>query len=254
MIKVKSPREIELMREAGKIVALTHQEIKKHIKEGISTKELDEIAERTIRSYGATPSFKGYGGFPGTICASVNEEVVHGFPQKDKILKNGDIIAVDIGACYKGYHGDSAWSYAVGEVSEDVEKLLVDTEAALYAGLAQAKPGNRLTDISHAIEQYLKPMKYGIVEEYTGHGVGSNLHEDPAIPNFGPAGMGPILKAGMTLAVEPMVNLGTKKIRILSNDWTAVTADKKKSAHFEHTIVITNDGYEILTTLNEGGR
>lgn len=254
MIKIKSAREIELLREAGKIVALTHQEIKKHIKEGISTMELDEIAEKTIRSYGATPSFKGYGGFPGTICASVNEVVVHGFPSKKKILHNGDIIAVDIGACYKGYHGDSAWSYAVGEVDEQTQKLLNDTEASLYEGLAYAKPGNRLSDISHAIEEYLKPMGYGIVEEYTGHGVGANLHEDPAIPNFGPAGMGPKLKPGMVLAVEPMVNLGTKRVRILSDNWTAVTLDKKKSAHFEHTIVITDDGHEILTTLNEGGR
>lgn len=251
MITIKSAREIECLREAGRIVALTHQELKKHLHPGISTLELDEIAEKTIRSYGATPSFKGYGGFPGSICASINEVVVHGIPKKNIILKDGDIIALDIGACYKGYHGDSAWSYPVGNVSEEALKLLEDTEKSLYAGLSMVKPGNRLTDISHAIEEYLKPMGYGIVEEYTGHGVGSHLHEDPMIPNYGEAGKGPVLKAGMVLAIEPMVNLGTKRVRVLKDNWTAVTLDKKKSAHFEHTIVITNDGYEILTTLNK---
>lgn len=251
MITIKSAREIECMREAGRIVALTHQELKKHLRPGISTLELDEIAERTIRSYGATPSFKGYGGFPGSICASINEVVVHGIPKKNTILKDGDIIALDIGACYKGYHGDSAWSYAVGNVSEEDLKLLEDTEKSLFAGLSMAKAGNRLTDISHAIEEYLKPMGYGIVEDYTGHGVGSHLHEDPMIPNYGPAGKGPVLKAGMTIAVEPMVNLGTKRVKVLKDDWTAVTLDKKRSAHFEHTVLITNDGYEILTTVNK---
>ena len=251
MITIKSEREIELLREAGRIVALTHQELKKHIRPGISTLELDEIAEKTIRSYGATPSFKGYGGFPGSICASVNEVVVHGIPKKNIILHDGDIVALDIGACYKGYHGDSAWSYAVGNIDSEAQQLMEATEKALFAGLAMAKPGNRLTDISHAIEEYIKPFGYGIVEDYTGHGVGSHLHEDPMIPNYGPAGMGPVLKKGMVMAVEPMINLGTKRVKVLKDNWTAVTLDKKKSAHFEHTILITDDGYEILTTLNK---
>ncbi len=254
MITIKSAREIELMREAGRIVALTHEELKKHIKPGISTLELDRIAEKTIRSYGAIPSFKGYGGFPGSICASINEVVVHGIPKEKTILKEGDIIAIDIGAQYKGYHGDSAWSYPVGKISEEDQRLLDDTEKSLFVGLEQAKPGNRLTDISHAIEAYLKPKGYGIVEDYTGHGLGSHLHEDPAIPNYGEAGHGPILKAGMTLAIEPMVNLGSKRVRVLLDNWTAVTVDKKKSAHFEHSIVITDNGYEILTTLNGGNK
>ena len=218
MITIKSSREIELLREAGRIVALTHQELQKHIRPGISTLELDEIAEKTIRSYGATPSFKGYGGFPGSICASVNEVVVHGIPSKNIILHDGDIVALDIGACYKGYHGDSAWSYAVGNISDDAKRLMDATEKALFAGLSMAKPGNRLTDISHAIEEYIKPFGYGIVRDYTGHGVGSHLHEDPMIPNYGPAGMGPVLKKGMVIAVEPMINLGTFRVKVLNTN------------------------------------
>ena len=251
MITIKSAREIECMREAGRIVALTHKELQKHLKPGISTLELDEIAEKTIRSYGATPSFKGYGGFPGSICASINEVVVHGIPRKNIILKDGDIIALDIGACFKGYHGDSAWSYGVGNISDEAKQLLEVTEKALFEGLSKVKPGNRLTDISHAIEEFVKPYGYGIVEDYTGHGVGSHLHEDPMIPHYGPAGYGPVLKQGMTIAVEPMINLGTKRVKVLKDNWTAVTLDKKISAHFEHTVLITEDGYEILTTLNK---
>lgn len=248
-IVIKSKREVELMREAGRIVAKAHEAVCKNIKPGVSTAFLDQIAEKVILECGATPSFKGYNGFPAATCESVNSVVVHGFPKKSTILKEGDIISVDIGACYKGYHGDSAWTYAVGKISEDDKKLMEVTEKALFKGLAMAKPGNRLSDISNAIETYVKPFGYGIVEEYTGHGVGSKLHEDPAIPNYGPMGHGPILKPGMTLAIEPMISRGTKKVKVLSDGWTAVTRDNSNCAHFEHTIVITEDGYEILTIL-----
>lgn len=247
MITIKSNREIELMREAGRITALAHRKVKEAIRPGVSTLELDRIAEETIRACGATPSFKGYNGFPGSICASINNVVVHGIPKKSTILKNGDIISVDIGANYKGYHGDSAMTHGVGEVSESRKKLMEVTEASLYKGLEQAKPGNRLSDISHAIEAYVLEHGYSVVKDFTGHGIGRNLHEDPAIPNYGEAGHGPILKPGMTLAIEPMVNAGKYSVRILSDDWTTVTVDKSDSAHFEHTIVITENGYKILT-------
>ena len=237
------------MREAGRIVALAHQEVQKHIKPGISTLELDRIVEQVIRANGATPSFKGYNGFPGSICASINEVVIHGIPKATTILKDGDIIAIDIGACYKGYHGDSAWSYYVGKINPNDEKLMNVTKEALYKGLEQAKPGNRLGDISAAIGKYAKSYGYGVVEEFTGHGVGRNLHEDPAIPNYGIPNTGPLLQPGMTLAIEPMINAGTKKVKILSDGWTTITSDRKKSAHFEHTILITDDGCEILTQL-----
>lgn len=210
-IVIKSQREIEIMREAGRIVAKAHEAVCNNIKPGVSTAFLNQIAEKVILDCGAKPSFKGYNGFPTAICASVNSVVVHGFPKESTILKEGDIISVDIGAYYKGYHGDSAWTYPVGKISDENKKLLEVTKKSLFAGLDKAKPGNRLSDISNAVETYVKPYGYGVVEEYTGHGVGSKLHEDPAIPNFGPSGHGPILKKGMTLAIEPMINLGTKK-------------------------------------------
>ena len=249
MIIKKSTREIGLMREAGRIVALAHQEVQKHIRPGVSTLELDKIVEKVIRDNGATPSFKGYNGFPGSICASINEVVVHGIPKATTILKDGDIIAIDIGACYKGYHGDSAWSYCVGKVNPSDEKLMNVTKEALYKGLEQAKPGNRLGDISSAIGKYAKSFGYGVVENFTGHGVGRHLHEDPAIPNYGIPNTGPVLQPGMTLAIEPMINAGTKNVKTLSDGWTTITSDRKKSAHFEHTILITDDGCEILTQL-----
>lgn len=247
MILIKSKREIELMKEAGRIVALTHRVIKDAIKPGISTHELDAIAEKIIRDNGATPSFLGYNGFKGSICASINNVVIHGIPSKKHILKNGDIISIDIGACYKGYHGDSAWTYGVGEISEERSRLLKVTEESLFAGLEFAKPKNRLSDISHAIEKYVLEHGYSVVLDFTGHGVGHKLHEDPMIPNYGPAGQGPILKPGMTLAIEPMVNAGKAGVVILDDDWTTVTRDGSDSAHFEHTIVITESGYTILT-------
>lgn len=250
MIVIKSKREIDLMRRAGAIVYETHQILKEHIKVGITTEELDKIAYDYIVSCDATPSFKGYGGFPATLCTSVNDEVVHGIPGKYK-LKDGDIISIDIGACYQGYHGDSAWTYEVGEVDEETKRLMKLTEESLFVGLSQVKPGNRVGDISAAIGEFANKHNLGVVEELTGHGVGSSLHEDPHIPNFGKASTGPKLKAGMTLAIEPMLNLGTANIIMLDDGWTIKTADKKNSAHYEHTIVVTEDGYDILTTKME---
>ena len=247
MIYYKSRREIEIMREAGLILAATRLELERHLRPGISTYELDQIAEKFILSKNAKPSFKGYGGFPGSICASVNEEVIHGIPSKKRVLKDGDIISIDIGVELRGYHADSAWTYAIGEVDSKVLKLMEISEEALYQGLAMAKPGNRVGDISHAIESFIKPHGYGIVKEFTGHGIGKSLHEDPHVPNYGQAGTGPLLSEGMTICIEPMVNLGTENIKILEDEWTVVTTDKLPSAHFEHMIVITKDGYEILT-------
>ncbi len=246
MISIKSKREIDLMRRAGEIVYETHQELKKFIKPGVTTNKLDDIANKYIISCDAIPSFKGYQGFPATICASVNEVVVHGIPNDIK-LKDGDIISIDIGAKYKGYHGDSAWTYKVGSVSEEASKLLELTEEALFKGLAMVKPGNYVGDIAHAIGTFAKENKLGIVRELTGHGIGSNLHEDPHIPNFGKEKTGPKLKAGMTIAIEPMLNLGGAAIRMLNDQWTIVTEDNSLSAHFEHTVVVTDNGYEILT-------
>lgn len=248
MIICKTERELEIMRQAGRIVALTHEELKKHIKPGISTKELDSIAEKFIRSHDAIPSFKGYNGFTGSICASVNEELVHGIPGK-RVLKEGDIISIDIGAEYNGYHGDSAWTYAVGKISEEDQKLLDVTEASLYKGIEEAKTGERLSNISHAIQTYVEANGFSIVREYVGHGVGKSLHEDPQVPNYGPPGKGPRLKPGMVLAIEPMVNAGKRYVRTLSDNWTVVTTDGKNCAHFEHTVAITETGYEILTKI-----
>ena len=247
MIKIKSEREIALMREAGRIVALAHQAAKDFIKPGISTKALDDLIEKVIRDHDATPSFKNYNGFPASACISINEEVVHGIPSKDRILKNGDIVSVDIGANYKGYHGDSAWTYACGEISDEAKKLLEGTEKSLFEGLAFAKAGYRLSDISHAVQKCAEDLGYSVVREFVGHGLGRDLHEDPQIPNYGFAGRSPKLKKGMTLAIEPMINLGNKEVRVLDDGWTAITRDKSISAHFEHSILITKNGYEILT-------
>jgi len=248
MIICKTPKEIEIMREAGRIVAMTHQELKKHIAPGITTRELDRIAEEFILSKDAIPSFKGYNGFRGSICASVNNELVHGIPS-DRVLNEGDIISIDIGAKYNGYHGDSAWTYAVGTIDENSQKLLEVTEESLYQGLKEAKPGERLSNISHAIQKYVEANGFSIVREYVGHGVGQDLHEDPDIPHFGPPNKGPVLKPGMVLAIEPMVNAGTRYVNTLADDWTVVTVDGKWCAHFEHTIAITETGFEILTKI-----
>jgi len=249
MITRKSDREIALMKEAGRIVALAHQAVKKAVRPGISTYEIDQIVEKVIREHDATPSFKGYGGFPGSACTSVNEEVVHGIPSKKRKLKEGDIIKVDIGANYKGYHGDSAWTYPVGQISDEALKLLQVTEEALFEGLKYAKAGARLSDISHAIQQHAEAHGFSIVREFVGHGIGKDLHEDPQIPNYGLPNKGPVLKKGMVLAIEPMVNIGRKEVRVLEDQWTAVTLDKSYSAHYEHTILITEEDCILLTAL-----
>lgn len=246
MITLKSKREIELLKEAGHIVYLTHQYLRPYIKAGIKTKELDSLAEKFIRSKGATPSFKGYEGFPSTLCISINDEVVHGFPG-ERVLQDGDIISIDIGACYKGYHGDSAWTYTVGEVSDDAKYLLEHTEKALYEGIKQAKVGNRIGDIGYAIEKYAKEHNLGVVKELVGHGVGTSVHEAPDVPNYGTKGTGPKIRDGMVIAIEPMLTLGSPDIYVEDNDWTVVTIDSSLSAHFEHTIAITNEGVIILT-------
>jgi len=246
MIICKTPEEIEVMREAGRIVALTHQELKKHIAPGITTIELDAIAENFIRQHDAIPSFKGYNGFRGSVCASVNEELVHGIPGERK-LNEGDIISLDIGAKFGGYHGDSAWTYGVGKISLENQELLDVTEQSLYKGLAEAKPGERLSNISHAIQQYAESRNFSIVREYVGHGVGKDLHEDPQVPHYGPPNKGPRLRPGMVLAVEPMVNAGTWHSKMDKNGWTARTTDGKLSAQFEHTLAITKNGPLILT-------
>ncbi|MBO1515337.1 type I methionyl aminopeptidase [Metabacillus bambusae] len=246
MIICKTQRELEIMREAGRIVALTHQELQKYIKPGISTKELDAIAEKYILGCDAIPSFKGYNGFRGSICASINEELVHGIPG-DRVLREGDIISIDIGAKHNGYHGDSAWTYAVGAISDETQRLLDVTEESLYIGLKEAKPGERLSNISHAIQTYVEEHDFSVVREYVGHGVGQELHEDPQIPHYGPPNKGPRLKPGMVLAIEPMVNAGTRYVKTLADEWTVVTVDGKVCAHFEHTVAITENGYEILT-------
>ena len=246
MITLRDKDEIEILRRAGEIVGETHHYLEKFIKPGITTKELDKLAYDFIISKDATPSFLNLYGFPGTICTSINEEVVHGIPGPRK-LRNGDIITIDIVACYKGYHGDSAWTYAVGTIDDKKKYMMEHTEKALFEGLKMVKPGNRVGDISHAIEKYATDHHMGVVRELVGHGVGTDMHEDPEVPNYGHAGQGPLLKEGMVIAVEPMLTYGDRHVCILDDDWTIVTADGEPSAHYEHTIVVTKDGYEILT-------
>jgi methionyl aminopeptidase len=247
MIILKSKREIDIMREANQIVADTHQLLSEKLKAGMTTAELDKIADEYIRSRGAVPSFKGYQGFPASICISINEEVVHGIPDSHRIIKDGDIVSVDIGTFFEGFNGDAARTYPVGEVSEVAKKLLDVTEKSLLTGIEKALIGNRLFDISHAVQEYVEANGFSVVRDYVGHGIGRKMHEDPQIPNFGPAGKGPKLKNGMTLAIEPMVNVGGFEVETLEDSWTVVTEDRTLSAHFEHTIAITNHGVEILS-------
>ena len=253
MITLKSQMEIETMREAGRIVGLAHEAVAKAIRPGVTTLELNAVAEKVIKDHVAVPSFLGYGGFPASICASINNVLVHGIPDHTR-LKDGDIISIDIGACYKGYHGDAAWTHAVGKISEEAKDLMKVTRESLFVGLQQAKPGNRLGDICHAIGEYVESHGYSVPVDYTGHGIGTELHEEPAIPNYGRAGRGIRLKEGMTLAIEPMVHAGKPQTRVLQDDWTVVSKDGSLAAHYEHTIVITSTGYEILTVNHfEGG-
>ena len=246
MITIKSEREIELMREAGKMVSMTHQYLKNFIKPGITTKELDRLAEEYIRKMGGVPTCKGYEGFPATLCTSVNDTVVHGIPDNYK-LKDGDIITIDMVIGYKGYQGDAAWTYAVGEINDDKKYLMEHTEKALYEGVKQVKPGNRIGDISNAVEEYANKHHLGVVKELCGHGIGREMHEDPEVPNYGTKGTGPKLREGMVICIEPMLNLGTADIYMLDDEWTIKTDDGKPAAHYEHTILVTKDGYEILT-------
>lgn len=246
MVTIKSEDEIKKMKEAGHINYLTHQYLKSIIKPGITTEYLNNEADKFIRSYDAEPGFLGLYDFPKSICTSVNEEVVHGIP-RDRVLKEGDIVSIDIGVVKDGYHSDSAWTYPVGKISREKEYLLHHTEKALFQGLKEVKDGAKLGSVGARIEQYAKKHKLGVVEELVGHGIGTSLHEEPDVPNYGKYNTGLTLKTGMTLAIEPMLNLGTRKIYVLDDDWTIVTRDKKSSAHFEHTIVVRQDGYEILT-------
>jgi len=236
------------MRDAGRIVAETHQELKKTIAPGISTRELDQVAEEYITRKGAVPAFKGYHGFPATICASINEEVVHGIPGL-RALKTGDIISIDIGAVINGYYGDAAVTLPVGVISKNAAHLLEVTEKCLYKGIEQVKVDNRLTDISHAIQSYVEQNGYSVVRDFVGHGIGTKMHEEPQLPNFGMPGRGPRLKPGMCLAIEPMVNLGTYEVETLLDNWTVVTKDKQLSAHFEHSVAVTEKGPLILTEI-----
>ena len=248
MISCKSEKEISYMRDAGRIVARTLEEVTKAVAAGVTTKELDQLAEDFIVKAGAKPAFKGLYGFPSTICASVNEEVVHGIPGSRK-LKDGDIISIDVGAGINGYYGDSAVTVPVGEVKSEALQLIKVTEESLYKGIAEARPGARLSDISNAVQTWAEKSGYSVVRDFVGHGIGSKMHEDPQIPNVGKPGRGPRLRTGMTLAIEPMINLGAYEVRTLENNWTVVTNDAKLSAHFEHTVAITDSLPEILTKL-----
>ena len=247
MISIKSDREIELMKEAGRLVGETHKYLKQFIKEGITTIELDRLAEDFIRKNGGIPTEKGYEGYPASICASVNDEVVHGIPTKDHIIDEGDIVSLDAGVIYKGYHSDAARTHAVGEISKEASKLIEVTKESFFEGLKYAKEGNHLFDISRAIQKYVEANGFSVVRDLVGHGIGSNLHEAPEIPNFAGRRKGMKLKAGMTLAIEPMVNAGHYDVCWLDDDWTVVTADGSLSAHYENTVLITEDGYEILS-------
>lgn len=246
MIIRKTPRQIRQMKEAGLIVWHVHQELAKVIAPGITTRELDALAERLIRQAGGTPTFKGYHGYPGSICASVNEVVVHGIPG-EKALAEGDVIAIDLGVTYGGWVGDSAFTHPVGQVSPEAERLLEVTRVALEKGIARCYPGNRLGDVGHAVQSYVESQGFSVVRDFVGHGVGAQMHEDPQVPNYGLPGTGVTLRPGMVLAIEPMVNAGTEAVRVLPDGWTVVTADGRYSAHFEHTVAITEEGPVILT-------
>ena len=250
-ITIKSEREIELMTQAGRILEIVHEEMEKALKPGMTTLDIDAIGEEVIRSYGCEPSFLNYNGYPASICVSVNEEVVHGIPSRNRIIQEGDIVSLDAGLIYKGYHSDAARTHAVGEISEEAKKLIEVTRQSFFEGIKYAKEGNYLFEISGAIGRYAAGFGYGVVRELCGHGIGTHLHEDPEIPNFPMMRRGPKLNAGMTLAIEPMINLGTEKVRWLDDDWTVVTRDGKLSAHYENTVLITK-GEPILLTL--GGK
>ncbi len=247
MIILKSLNEIDVMKESGKICSRALQMAGKAVEPGVSTEQVDEVVRKYLASQGAVSSSLGYGGFPKSCCISINNEVVHGIPSNSRILKNGDIVSIDICSKFKGFHTDNAYTFSCGEISENAKSLLDATRESLYEGISKAKIGARIGDISSAVQEYVESRGYSVVRDFVGHGVGAQLHEDPSIPNFGKSGRGPRLMAGMTLAIEPMINEGTHEISILDDKWTAVTKDGKLSAHFEHTIAVTADGPVILT-------
>ena len=247
MIYLKTAEEIELLRENNLLVSATLAEVGKHVRPGVSTLELDKLAEEFIRSHGAEPGFLGYGGFPNTLCMSVNEEVVHGIPSAKRILKEGDVLSVDCGTLMKGFYGDSAYTFAVGEIAPEVADLLRVTKEALYKGTAQAKAGNRVGDVSAAVQEYAESFGYGVVRELEGHGLGRKMHEDPGVPNYGARGRGPLLKEGMVICIEPMINMGTKAVVFERDGWTVRTRDHKPAAHYEFAVAVRKDGPDVLT-------
>lgn len=251
MVVLKTRREIELMREAGRISAMALKVAGEAVRPGVSTLEIDTVARKYIESQGAVPNFLGLYGFPATACISINNEVIHGIPSKDRILKEGDIVSIDLGARKNGYNGDNAATFAVGKVSDEAQRLIDTTREALYVGLKQAVPGNRIGDIGHAVQMYCQERGFSVVRDFVGHGIGKELHEDPSVPNYGSPGRGVRLLPGMTIAVEPMINQGTWEVDQLSDGWTVVTKDGKLSAHFEHTVAITKDGECMILTLPE---
>lgn len=247
MIYLKTDEEIELLRENNLLVSQTLAEVARHIKPGVTTKQLDKIAEDFIRSHGATPAFLGYGGYPATACISVNEQVVHGIPSEQTVIREGDIVSVDLGTFMKGFVGDSAYTFAVGEVSAEVRKLLEVTKEALYKGTAQAKAGNRVGDISAAVQEYAESFGYGVVRELEGHGLGRKMHEDPGVPNYGARGRGPLLKEGMVICIEPMITMGNRAVVFERDGWTVRTRDRKPAAHYEFAVAIRKNGPDVLT-------
>lgn len=247
MVILKTSRELAKMREAGRISQRALREAGRAVEPGVSTLEIDGIVRSYIEKMGAKPSFLGYGGFPASACISVNNVVIHGIPSKKQILKNGDIVSIDVGAYYNGYHGDNAWTFACGDISKEAEALLDATRGSLFEGIKKAVAGNRIGDIGNAVQKYVEARSYSVVRDFVGHGVGAKLHEDPSVPNYGTPGHGVRLLPGMVIAIEPMVNQGTHRVRVLQDKWTTVTADGQLSAHFEHTIAITPSGPVILT-------
>ena len=249
-ITIKSAREIELMKEAGRILEIVHEEMAKALRPGMSTLEIDKLGEEVIRSYGCTPSFLNYNGYPASVCVSVNDEVVHGIPSSKRIIKEGDIVGLDAGVIYKGYHSDAARTHAIGEVSEEAKKLIRVTRESFFEGIKYAKEGNYLFEISAAIGKYARERGYGVVRDLCGHGIGAQLHEAPEMPNYEMGRRGVRLRKGMTLAIEPMINIGTHEVEWLDDDWTVVTADGSLSAHYENTVLIT-EGEPVLLTLSK---
>ncbi len=247
MIVLKTARELKLMRAAGRISQRALRLAGSAVEPGVTTKEIDTLVRKYIEEQGATPSFLGYGGFPASACISVNNVVIHGIPSEKCVLKQGDIVSIDIGACLNGYHGDNAWTFPCGDISDDAKRLLKTTEESLFKGIQAAKAGAKVGDIGHAVQEYVELRSYSVVRDFVGHGVGAKLHEDPSVPNYGAPGRGARLLPGMAIAIEPMVNMGSHKVKVLRDKWTTVTADGKLSAHFEHTLAITADGPVILT-------